>query len=219
MITKVFPFMRRSGAAAPVKVKLMRHSRQLKQSQRGVVLLITLIVLAIISMLAITSVRNASSSESVSGNVRLTELATQSSELALRHCERSLLGVLTIDDHNTSNYVTTFVKANILDPPVPPAAPHWKNLATWDSNSPDVFVLPLPMLNQEGMSKTTYQRPPECMVERMNVMLAGKTVATQNTSFLVTSRGFGPEVAAVQGARVRPVGSEVWLQSQIIFNY
>lgn len=203
--------------------KRMCCSSQSPRSQRGVVLLITLIVLAIISVLAITSVRNASSSESVSGNVRLTELATQSAELALRHCERSLLSELTKESPGgTSNYVSTFVKANILAEPVPPAPPHWKNLATWDSTSPDVFILPLPMLNQASMSKTTYQRPPECMVERMTVWLgasSGATGPTDNTSFLITSRGFGPEVAAADSSHTRPVGSEIWLQSQIIFNY
>ena len=202
----------------PLMIKRMRPSCS-PQSQRGVVLLITLIVLAIISMLAITSVRNASSSESVSGNVRITELATQSAELALRHCEQSLLSVLTIKNGGTSNYVTTFVYADILDAPAESQPPHWQNKATWDSGSTDVFVVPLPLVNQASMSKTTYQRPPECMVERMTVMLAAAKGPTTETTFLITTRGFGPEVAADDGDRTRPVGSEIWLQSQIIFNY
>lgn len=193
--------------------KTMRVSPS-SQSQRGVVLLITLIVLAIISLLAITSVRNASSSESVSGNVRTTELATQASELALRHCERSLLSVLTTQQGGTSSYITTFTSANILNESDPP---NWKNLATWDSTSSQVYVLPIALVNQASMT-VTYQRAPECMVERMNTMLAAATLATNNTSFLITSRGFGPEVAADPN-RGRPVGSEIWLQSQIIFNY
>lgn len=181
------------------------------RSQRGVVLLITLLVLAIISLLAITSVRNATSSEAVSGNVRTTELATEAAELALRHCERSLLSVLITQSGEASDYITTFVADNILDEQDPA---HWKNLATWDSTSTSVYVLPLSLVNQASMT-VTYQRAPECMVERMTTMLAAATTPTTNTAFLITSRGFGPEVAA-DPDRGRPSGSEVWLQSQII---
>ena len=40
-----------------------------------------MIMLIIVSLLAVTSMRNASSSESVSGNVRTTELATQAADI------------------------------------------------------------------------------------------------------------------------------------------
>lgn len=230
----------RMNATAYVRSNpLMRiHMRQPEspQVQRGVVLLITLIVLAIISLLAITSVRNASSSESVSGNVRLTELATQASELALRHCERSLLDLLTTGSGGSSTYTTTFVQANLLEPPPqtdPPQPQHWQRADKWDSNDAitasgstpaDVYVLPLALLNQASLSKVTYQRPPECVVEKMVVMLGGggATVPPKestNTSFLITARGFGPEVAPADSNRDRPIGSEIWLQSQLIFNH
>lgn len=204
-------------------------------------MLITLIVLAIISMLAIASVRNASSSESVSGNVRLTELATQASELALRHCERSLLDSLTTSGGGASSYTTNFT-ANYINPPTdqtlsPPVA-NWQRADKWDSTDAitaytssfdgtpksytPVYILQLSRVNQASLNKTTYQRPPECMVEKLIVMLGGVTQPGQQTdssSYLVTSRGFGPEVPAADAARSRPVGSEVWMQSQLIFNY
>ena len=44
--------------------------------QQGVVLVIALILLVLISLLAVNSVKNSGSSESVAGNVRTTELAT-----------------------------------------------------------------------------------------------------------------------------------------------
>ena len=52
--------------------------------EKGVVLIVSLIVLVVISMLAVTSLRNVSSSEMISGNVRTTELANQAAEFALR---------------------------------------------------------------------------------------------------------------------------------------
>ena len=186
--------------------------------QRGVVLLIALVLLVVISLLAVTSMRNAGSAESVAGNVRTTELATQAAEIALRHCESSVLKIQTNAIGDTTSlaatYPTTFNATNIL-PASTPA--QWPNMATWDSSSSAVFVLPLPLLNQTGMTLTTYQRPPECMVESLPVMLPGSAAVNTTASFVVTARGFGPEVGVAAGTSRRPVGSEVWLQSHIGF--
>ena len=179
--------------------------------QRGVVLIIALVMLVVISLLSIGSIRNAASTETVAGNVRITELATQAAEIALRHCEASVLNTLTVAAGGAPSYVTTFTPFNILTPSTPP---RWQNMAIWDSASSAVYVLPLSLVNQPGMTGT-YQRPPECMVEPLPVMASGATDVTTTTSFVITARGFGPEVAAADANRDRPVGSEVWLQSHI----
>lgn len=179
------------------------------RSQGGVALVIALVMLVIISLLAITSLRNAGSAELSAAYVRTTELATQSAEIALRHCEASVLGEMIVEAGAVSLYPTTFVAANILAATSPP---QWQNKAVWDSSSAAVYVLPLALLNQPGMAVTTYKRPSECMVERLPVA-PGVDGAT---FFVITARGFGPEVAAVVGlARTRPVGTEIWLQSGI----
>jgi type IV pilus assembly protein PilX len=77
--------------------------------------------------------------------------------------------------------------------------------------------LPLTLVNQVGMLTVTYKRAPECMVEPVPVVLAGTAVANTSSSFVVTARGFGPEVAAADGSRSHPLGSEVWLQSHVQF--
>jgi Tfp pilus assembly protein PilX len=229
------------SARSPTTGKILPRSR-LPKSQHGVVLVIALILLVVISLLAVTSIRNASSNASVSGNVRTTELASQAAEIALRHCERSVLEILTVAAGNPDPYVTGFT--NILPEATPP---NWQTMANWDSVSANVYPLPLNMVNQTGMVPTTYKRAPECMVERMTVATltirtptvpavpavpAGprnvppavpavpavpatfNTVVDQNSSYLITARGFGPEVV-IDPTRGRPVGSEVWLQSQI----
>jgi len=187
------------------------------QPQRGVVLVIALILLVVISVLAVTGMRNAGSSESVLGNVRTTELATQAAEVALRHCESSVLKMQKNAKGDTSSpeatYPTTFSLAHILTASTPP---HWQDTAgNWDVAPSSAYVLPLSLVNQAGMSiVVTYQRAPECMVEPLPVMLLDGTVVS-TSSFVVTARGFGPEVAAADASRTRPVGSEVWLQSHI----
>ena len=48
----------------------------------------------------------------------------------------------------------------------------------------------------------------------MAVVTSGGALSTTST-YVITARGFGPEVPAVDAARSRPRGSEVWLQSTI----
>ena len=174
--------------------------------QKGVVLIISLILLVVISLLAVTSMRNVGSSESVAGNARTTELATQAADIALRYCESSILKMMG----GLTAYTTTFVAANILDGSEPPKWQDMSRQTGWDSASTAPFVLPLSSVNQPGMIFDTYKRPPECMVEKIPAVTTGTS-----TFYVITARGFGPEVAPADAFRSRPVGSEVWLQSRI----
>jgi type IV pilus assembly protein PilX len=184
-----------------------------RKKQSGLVLIVAIVLLAIVSVLAAFTTRNAASTEAVSGNVRLTELATQAAELALRHCEQSVARVITEAAGGTPPsplYPTDFTEAHIL-----PAGSesNWESPGVWDSVTPHVYVLPLAKMNQPGLT-VTYKRPPECMVARVPTQLASGAMSTQ-TLFVITARGFGPEVPAADLVRSRPVGSEVWLQSHI----
>lgn len=188
----------------------------LARQQSGVVLIIALILLIVISLLAVTSLRNAGSSESVSSNVRTTELASQAAEIALRYCEAAAVEIAS----STGPYTTTFPAANILPGVTPPAPANWQNVTAWDaatSSSTMTFALALTLVNQSGMTMSTYRRAPECMIEQMPAVQTGSTTVTTTSSYVITARGFGPEVPAVASgsARIRPVGSEVWMQSSI----
>jgi len=227
------------SAPSPTPRKISPHSR-LPQSQHGVALLIALIVLVVISLLAATSIRNASTTVSVSGNVRTTELATQAAEIALQHCELSVLSLVREASGTSDSYdpdeVTLPSEASV-------SASRWQDTANWDDDDEEpatVFQIPLTMVNHTGMG-VTYKRAPECMVERMTVTTVELVFVTDpvtgeliidpvtgeptpktppeyiavrdvDSMFLITARGFGPEVAKGTG---RPVGSEVWLQSHI----
>lgn len=193
---------------------------RLPQRQRGVVLVIALILLVVISLLAVTSIRNASSTANVAGNVRTTELATQAADIALRHCEASILDILRVAGGKTSTYPSTFKASDILQPSTPPTPLKGQDRANWDSASTPIhYVLPLNSVNQTGMTDATYKRQPECMAELTDSVAGSITdstthIVTESTTtyYVVTARGFGPEVEAGNG---RPVGSEIWLQSNI----
>jgi type IV pilus assembly protein PilX len=184
-------------------------ARQYRQAERGVVLIIALLMLVIISLVASLSVRNATSSEAISGGVRTTQLATQAAEIALRYCEDSVSQLAGV----TPTFVTTFTSDKIQ---AHSSTPAWQSTTVWDASSTLVFVLPAASVNASNVS-TTYSRMPECMV--MNIPEAdatGSIVSTKN--YVITARGFGPEVSDPTGSDRRPQGSEVWLQSTIELN-
>lgn len=180
--------------------------------QRGVVLIMALIMLVIISMLATFSLRNSSSTERVSGNVRTTQLASQAAEIALRYCEEAVVQI----NSGTGTLTSLPTIQAYATPPLWNAKDSSGVLTNWDGSAsaiPPVFVIPASSVNQ-STATTTFHRPPECMVESMQVLGSGGTPTTTST-YVITARGFGPEVGAADTTRSRPVGSEVWMQSTI----
>ena len=172
----------------------VRRPTRRNRAQRGVVLIIALIMLVVISLLATLSIRNATSSESVSGNVRTTQLATQAAEIALRYCEDAVEQSAIAGGTPTLN-ISAYV-----------ASPRWKDMNEWDGTGTAKVLVPASSVNT-NTATVTFSRAPECLVEALSI--AG------TKSFVITARGFGPEVAAGTG---RPQGSEVWLQSTLELN-
>jgi type IV pilus assembly protein PilX len=173
-----------------------------KVAQSGVVLIIALIMLVVISLLATLSVRNSMSSEATSGNVRTTELATQAAEIALRYCESAV-------QQAASGTITFTANPTIHAYQNPP---RWQTMDNWDAPAtpPLAFTVPDNTVNP-GSTTATFKRLPECMVERIPATDSTGVFSTTST-YVITARGFGPEVSATPG---RPKGSEVWLQSTL----
>ncbi len=166
-------------------------------AQQGVVLIISLIMLGLLSLMAATSLRNAGLTENLANNVRTTELATRAAEIALRYCET-----------NAADFVVT-----------DSGGPFWSQktskgvLTYWDSDRKYVNMPPATDMQQSGL-RVTFKRRPECMVESQVKATQDGTGGTpvEDVSYVVTARGFGPEVANGTG---QPDGTEVWLQSFI----
>jgi hypothetical protein len=173
-----------------------RHPGVAAHSQQGAVLIIVLIMLALLSMSAATSLHQAQSTESISGSSRNTELASQAADIALRCCE---------DYVNQVEVKRCDIR--ITDPQIIPFAntPIWKTgAAKWDAPNTQILVAPLSRLGNTAL----YKRAPECLME----------FTKDEPSFcevVITARGFGPEVAPAGPQRLRPVGTEVWLQAQV----
>ena len=109
-----------------------------------------------------------------------------------------------------ARYATTFTDAHIALLGSPPA---WQDAkGNWDTPSQYVFVLPLDLLGNTSL----YKRAPECMVETFKDQTDTLVPPKWPTDhFIITARGFGPEVAAAGTKGSRPLGTEVWLQTHI----
>jgi type IV pilus assembly protein PilX len=176
--------------------------------QRGVVLIVALILLMILSMTAAYSIRGAGSSELVANNTRTQHLAMQSAEAALRYCETGVV------NSNMLLSTPTLVLSPLLTPTAAPSGPSvtytWQGLSSWDGtgSAGAVSVIAASSLALNDSSSGLYKRSPECMAQYMQ---------TANTHrVIVTARGFGPDVAAADSNRTAPKGSEVWLQSTLV---
>jgi type IV pilus assembly protein PilX len=184
------------------------------RSQRGVVLIVTLVMLLLMSIASASAIRSATSSESVANNERTQSLAFHAAETALRYCEsRALAHMNNVLNWKASGSTGVTPTSNITfvagpDYSLPTVPLHqWKSLAIWDATttSANITVVPLNVINASTTNIfTAYQREPECMVEYAS--------ANTDKSAIITARGFGPEVVDGTG---KPVGSEVWLQSTL----
>ena len=197
------------------------------KQQRGVLLIVTMIMLLIISGVAALAIKGTSSTEAVANNTRTQSLAMQAADAALRYAE---IGV--INQNYTDNSQTLPInKPTYLF--VIAAAPtgtygSWGTEANWDGTTSTSTVINL--FNLDGLTAcpntstysdasgrtgsfcTVYRRAPECMAQ----YAPGITGA--NRIVWVTCRGFGPDVASTTTKEL-PSGAEVFLQSIVRLPY
>lgn len=139
------------------------------------------------------------------------QAAIEAAEIALRHCESA------VDVHLRSGGTEPLPEGmRILEAE---SRPRGEDPANWDGNPHGyVFVLPLEVVNHPSMNdalpRVAFQRPPECMVERVATHAGEPLPAPGAITFLITARGFGPDVQD-DPTRGRPTGTEVWLQAVV----
>ena len=174
--------------------------------QSGVSLIIVLIMLVIIGLTSAAAIRNAISSEKVTNNIRLQNLAQQYAEAALRYCEAELAKA---DDVAApiGRLGTTLVEANIITV-ADGGVTGWGQAATWlGTGGASASRTSLPQLQvQSADSAFKPSKLPECAVEK-------QTMADNNAAYVITARGFSPDYTADPTTGKTTSGSVVWLQS------
>ncbi len=193
--------------AQPISHRFVPPARQ-----RGVTLIIVLMMLVIIGITSAAAIRNATSGEKLTNNIRVQALAQQYAEAALRYCEAELAKPEAVR-------VATLAEVNILQGNHDPMAGAVKNGLLWQEAgswtgaggaSGSKTILPESQVKSTDSSFKPGKLP-ECVVERQRMPDA-------NTAYVITARGFSPDYQSDAVSGETTGGSVVWLQSIVVLN-
>lgn len=179
-----------------------------RHRQGGISLIIVLIMLVIIGMTSAATIRNATSDERVTNNMRMQNLAQQYAEAALRYCESQVAKA----DSDPMRVVT--LKEGILVETAIGGAPAWNHDYAWTGIGGAALASLTTVPEGQILSLDSSFRPtalPQCVAEKQ-VVEVGKPSA-----YVITARGFSPDYSADAATGKTTGGSVVWLQSTLAF--
>ena len=142
-------------------------------TQRGVVLIVALIVLVLVTIVSVTAIRSTTTDERLAGNARDRDKAFQAAEAAVRACLSPL-------DSDTP--VLTGI------PVQPPAAVGATQLWEVEANWADSAVKSYAVASLGSAEAAGLKAQPRCIVERLNLT---------PPSFRVTGRAVGASADTV----------------------
>lgn len=161
----------------------MKHSK-MKFKQKGMALVISMIMLLLLTILGLSSMRTTLMDEKMAGNTRDTELAFQASESGLREAEL-WLALQTTEPEASGSGANRVWTLNAMDPDTGNVKNWWqeRNQAWWVSNGVSTAV---PSVNT----------PPYTIIEYKqfipDTLLVGDgSDKSGMTYYQVTSRGTG----------------------------
>jgi len=148
--------------------------------QRGVVLIMALVILMVLSLLGVSSMRNSSLQERMSGNARDYQVAFEAAEIALRAGEDYLGLIATTSDFNSSGNNGKFTPRTLSDPDA------WKVETNWSSGKTTTVDV------------TSLPNDPEYMIELLDSnygvidpLTPGGGESGTISLFRITARGYG----------------------------
>jgi Tfp pilus assembly protein PilX len=165
-------------------------SRGTARRQRGVSLIIAMMMLVVIGLVSVAVIRNATSADQAVNSNRLQTQASQYAQIALQFCENQL----TVPPSSAT--------VHIIRPA--PATPAWKTKALWvdpvQANTP-VFRLTSGQITGSVQPRVY----PQCLVEQQSF---------NANVYVVTARGFSDDYTQ-DSNNATVSGSVVWLQSTV----
>ena len=159
-----------------------------RSAQRGVSLIIAMVMLVVIGFVSVAIMRNATSSDQVAMSNRLQTQASLYAQAALQFCEAQIL----------LSAGTSPVKIQIH--PDPQA---WTVKDNWLKTQGGVYQLKTTDLP----SANTPAHLPQCVIE---------TDSVNKSLYIVTARGFSNDFDFDATSGATKAGSVVWLQSQVL---
>ena len=113
----------------------------LTRRQDGISLIIVLILTVIIGLTASAAMRGATSSQRLTNNVRMENMAQQYAEAALRYCEAQVqipfnaVGPAATRTPNLRPANIPVINMPVLAANIPTTAGYWENSATWTATA------------------------------------------------------------------------------------
>lgn len=150
---------------------------------------------------AASVLRTATASQRLTTHLQLDRLAERSAEEALRFCESEI-------DKERSDRIPGLADIEDL-PPVPRKDLQWFQAEAW-GGSRSTIAQSQSRLHTLTAPTPAGLRPPECLVERIELAFGEEAV-------LVTARGFSPGYLADPNSGRTLSGSVVWLQSTLYY--
>lgn len=171
------------------------------RKNQGISLVIVLIMLVIIGITAATAMRNATSEQKATNNLRMEGTAQQYAEAALRYCEAQLQ---LADAGRTATLKTAVIPTTTF------ALSGWEDPLTWTGGGgrASASKTPLPAAQISNANTVVPTTLPECVAEVQAVGSPSFTIT------VVTARGFSPDYARDANGNTTN-GAVVWLQSII----
>lgn len=189
-------------------MKKILHKCNKNPSQKGVVLVVGLILLVAISLTAMYTLRRTLVGEQVSKNINSHSVAMQSAETALRVCENAVrANVTTLGTGTTQvSFIINSMPEALASGQMPT---QWLTRANWVATSPRMATqIPAALI---GNSLVRPLLSPRCMVEQYELPIMGEDKMLSQP-YLVTVIGYSADYQS-DGNGNAIAGSEVWLQS------
>jgi hypothetical protein len=160
-----------------------------RSRDRGISLIIAMLMLAIIGLASAAIMRNATSGGQVATNNRLQTQASQYAQLALRFCENQLA-------------LAPAARSVAVAPGSSGAPPAWTVQSNWATGGAHLAHT----LAAADIGSAVQPRvPPQCLAE----------ATTTDKVYTVTARGFSPDFRADARSGITRSGSVVWLQATL----
>ena len=169
-----------------------------RRRQAGAVLPVALILLVVLTFAGLSAAKRSTTHDVIAQNLRVNEVAQQSAESALRHCEAVVMDLV---DNAGANFVADAArvgKVEIPDPEFHTAL--WLQPANWSAAGVNLISAPM-AFSAEVRIEAQGVPPPQCIAEPM-----------ANNRYLVTARGHSADATFDANGRLI-TGAEVWLQS------
>jgi len=166
-----------------------------RQRERGISLVIVLILLGAMSLASLASLRASAGSMQLLRARAMQQLALEQAQFALQHCQAQLLLPSPARDPRLADSALPLSTAQAMV---------WTVAANWQTGGPSVSVPPPPLAPSSP--------PASCLVERQ--LLEG--LGADSSVYVITARGLSPDHSPDALTGATRTGVALWLQATVL---